>query len=422
MITQTSLVSTQNRIEVPFIVIEIGDYTFGAYNTVTSIETRKITFPNFVKSCQVKKVNGTVNTYTIQLVYPITERDDPNMLDRIFSSVSDTRLIKLKYGDAMMPNYIYKEEEVLIKKLQSRVDFKGSKIEYTLEAVSNSINLTVGAESFPSVYAKPSDQIKRLFEDERFGLLDLFHGMRPFKGDLSRFIVGDDKPVMIEGKSNISVLSYINFLVNCMCNVNEDPDAKLKKTRYYWATYDDISNEYGGPYIRVVNTTAHLQYNVDYSTYEVDIGYPSSNLVTDFSINNNESWSLIYEHAEKIQVPEYTYNIGLDGKLVPIKSSAIMNSRAYSYQTEASRTWWSNMTQFPISASLSIKGLLRPAILMSHVRINSYFYGHKHVSSGLYIITKQEDTIDNQGYRTTLALTRVSGDTSLDNTLIDSGS
>lgn len=414
MTTQTSLVSSQNRIEVPFIVLKVGDYTFGAYNSVTTAKSRKITFPNFIKSLNVKKVNGTVNIYTIQLVYPITERDDPNMLDRIFSSVSGTRLINLMYGDAMMPNYIYREEEVLIKKLQSKVDFRGSKIEYTIEAVSNSINLTVGAESFPSRFAKPSDVLKELFEDSRYGLLDLFHGMKAFKGNLSKFIAGDDKAVPIEGKSNISVLSYINFLVSCMCHVNESPDTKLKKTRYYWATYDDISNEYGGPYIRVINTTAHLKYNVDYSTYEVDIGYPSSNFVTEFNINNNESWSLIYDHAEKVHVPEYTYNIGLDGKLVPIKSSAIMNSKTYSYQTEASRTWWSNMTQFPISASLSIKGLLRPAILMSHVRINSYFYGHKHVSSGLYIITKQEDTIDNRGYRTTLALTRISGDNSLD--------
>ena len=68
------------------------------------------------------------------------------------------------------------------------------------------------------------------------------------------------------------------------------------------------------------------------------------------------------------------------------------------------------MTQFPITAVLQIKGLLRPALLMSYVKINCYFYGHKHVSSGLYIITKQQDKIDTAGYRTTLSLTRVSGD------------
>jgi hypothetical protein len=68
------------------------------------------------------------------------------------------------------------------------------------------------------------------------------------------------------------------------------------------------------------------------------------------------------------------------------------------------------MTQYPISAKITIKGLLKPAILMSYLKVNTYFYGHKHISSGLYIITKQEDQIDSSGYRTTLSITRISGD------------
>ena len=68
------------------------------------------------------------------------------------------------------------------------------------------------------------------------------------------------------------------------------------------------------------------------------------------------------------------------------------------------------MTEFPITATLTIKGLMRPSMLMSKVRINSYFYGIKHVSSGLYIITRQEDSVDGNGYKTTLSLTRIGAD------------
>lgn len=68
------------------------------------------------------------------------------------------------------------------------------------------------------------------------------------------------------------------------------------------------------------------------------------------------------------------------------------------------------MTEFPITATLTIKGLMRPSILMSKVRINSYFYGIKHISSGLYIITRQEDSVSSSGYRTTLTLTRIGAD------------
>ena len=56
------------------------------------------------------------------------------------------------------------------------------------------------------------------------------------------------------------------------------------------------------------------------------------------------------------------------------------------------------------------KNKTKEVMLMSYVKINTYFYGHKHISSGLYIITKQEDSIDASGYRSTLSITRVSGD------------
>ena len=72
--------------------------------------------------------------------------------------------------------------------------------------------------------------------------------------------------------------------------------------------------------------------------------------------------------------------------------------------------WWKNVTQYPISATVTLKGLLRPAILMSKVRLSVLFYGKAHISSGEYIINKQVDTIDGNGCWTTLNLVRVDGD------------
>ena len=65
------------------------------------------------------------------------------------------------------------------------------------------------------------------------------------------------------------------------------------------------------------------------------------------------------------------------------------------------------MINYPINSTLKIKGLLRPAILMSYVYINAQFYGKPHISSGYYIVTKQVDDISQSGYRTTLSLVRV---------------
>ena len=70
------------------------------------------------------------------------------------------------------------------------------------------------------------------------------------------------------------------------------------------------------------------------------------------------------------------------------------------------------MTEFPVEATLTIKGLTRPSMLMTYVKLNVLFAGGvKHISSGMYIITKQVDSISNAGYTTTLTLLRVGGDT-----------
>jgi len=48
---------------------------------------------------------------------------------------------------------------------------------------------------------------------------------------------------------------------------------------------------------------------------------------------------------------------------------------------------------------------------MTYLRLNVIFPGgHKHISSGLYIITKQTDVIDFNGYKTTLNLTKIKGE------------
>lgn len=48
---------------------------------------------------------------------------------------------------------------------------------------------------------------------------------------------------------------------------------------------------------------------------------------------------------------------------------------------------------------------------MQYLRLNVIFPGgKKHITSGLYIVTKQTDMIDRSGYRTTLNLVRIEGD------------
>lgn len=409
----TSLISVQTRVESPFIILKIGKYTFGhcaAPVARKNLAQFKVTYPNYLTGLTVKKINGAVNMYSIRMTYAITESDDPNMLEQVFSSISESRLITLQYGDWAMPSYIYKNEEAILTKVTSNVDFMNSKIEYTLTATSTSLSMTSVLHDFPARRKKPSDVIKELLADVRYNLTSIFYGMHGLdKRKLSELIDSTDKVVQLQAQKSMSVLNYLNYLVSCMTAIN-DTNPDLKQSRYYWASYDDISNEFGGPYFKVIKVSANILYNNSYNCYEVDIGYPSGNLVSNFTLDNNESWAILYKYSKQINTPTYSYDIDNDGKLNSSYSPMITRSSKYGNTTEASKAWWSDMTQYPISAKLTIKGLLKPALLMSYVKINTYFYGHKHISSGLYIITKQEDSIDASGYRSTLSVTRVGGD------------
>lgn len=413
----TDLLSYPSLVEAPFIIVEIGGYTFGSYQNSGSKLSGKVTYPNFMSSINIVKINGQLNTYTIKMVYQIREGDDPNMLDAVFSvnvSKYGYQKIKISYGDWSCPSYIYKEEEAIITKVLSNVDFQGSRIDYTLNCTSTKLALTSNTYNFPAVVAKPSDVLINLTCNKAYGLQNVFTGMSSKnKIKSSGFIASDDKVVKIEAKENVNLLAYMNYVVSCMSCVADSDDSIIKNYKYFLSLEDDADNNIGGSYYKVTkvsakDTTTQNQDSPD--TYSVDVGYPGNNFVTGFSINNNELWSIVYNYSKTLPQSNYVYNIDNEGRLVTTYSPAISTSRDYKYTTESSKTWWTSMTEFPITATLKIKGLLRPSILMSKVRINSYFYGRKHISSGLYIITKQEDTVDASGYKTVLTLTRVGAD------------
>ena len=410
----SSLVSAQNRVESPFIIVTMGNYTFGNCSDMESLQRMrrsfKVTYPNFMKSIRIVKVNGTVNTYTIVMEYAITEFDDPNLIDKILSSISKSREIKISYGDWNAPAYIYKDEVAIISKISSNVDMSASKITYTISCTSTALSLKAGSFSFNACERKPSDVIKELLNNEAYGLKNIFTGMKnSTKVSLNNFIAGDDKVVRIDAKQSINILDYLGYLVNCMESQTHN-GGNIKDANYFMAVYDDISNEYGGPYFKIVKVATGQTLPLSYSTYEVDVGYPSGSYVSSFTVDTDNAWSILYDYAQGVQQPQRSYSIDDNGQLISSVSPVLMNSSKHLKTTATDKTWWTQVTQFPITATITIKGLLRPALLMSSVKVNTFFYGRKHMSSGLYLITRQEDSIDANGYKTTLRLLRTGGD------------
>lgn len=410
------LFASTSYVETPFIIATIGGYSFGVYNAETKniinkikeIPSILINYPNFVDSLVVKKINGALNTYTLKLTYAITKGDDPNLIDKVLSKAKNDRTIKLSYGDLSIPTFIYKEEEAFITQVKNTIDVNNSSITYILSCTSKALNLNTGNLSFKKAHMKPSDRIKEILYSGTYGLLDIFYGMRNRDVVLRRnLIASDDIAVDIEAKTNVSIIDYLKYLVSCMTSIEDSSRNVVNKRKYLLMVYDDVSSNYNGPYFSVtkIDTTANERNNSD--IYEVNIGYPGQNIVTNFSVNDDETYSLLYDFSESINQSKYEYRINNNGEIESFYSPNITNSDVLYKTTAAERNWWTQVTQFPISATLTIKGLLKPVILMTYIKINVWFYGRKHISSGVYMITEQEDTINSSGYRTRLSLTRV---------------
>ena len=407
-----NLLSSASRVEVPFVQVTIGDYVFGVFQQTEPEELSSdgkkykyvgVKYPNFITSLNIVKVNGKVNQYTLVLNYPIHAGDDPNFFEKIFGSVSDTRVIKFSYGDMSVPSYIFRDEEAIITTIQTQFSAMNSVITYTISAVSSSFLAT--SANLPPINpgkAKPTDIIYQLlYETPAAGLLEVFPGM----SDKNMFstcllIKGQEKAVTLKDIGDSSAFEYLSYLVSCI----DDGTGSA----YVLQVVDDVTGDYGGSYFKIVP----VESGDDFQTYQIDIGYPSQNVVTSFSVSNNETYSLFYKYQNSINDAEYVQRINDNGELENVFAPVATSGNPYRETFVDDETWWKKATKYPISAEITLKGLLRPAILMTNIRLNVYYYGRKHISSGLYIITSQKDQIDSSGYRTTLTLTRIGEDDS----------
>ena len=370
-----------------------------------------IQYPQYIKSLEVTKINGQVNKYNLTIEYPVTQFDDPNFFEKVFSSVSRSRKIIFTYGDAETPAYVYKNEEAIITNITQSFELQSSKITYRIQAVSSAALSTDGSLTVPAPgrKVKPSDEIKKLFRSNK-SLQNTFTGMK--SSDLDSLIAGDDMPVEIESKQNISAIDYINYLAGCMIPAGSGPG--LSKEIYIMTIYDDsitssdkmLSKK--GPYFKVTKVSTVMERG---DAYEIDIGINTSTIVKSFQIDRQENYSIYYEYQNLAHPENYVRRINGDGQWEDVYAPTSM-TRPNSYGIGASdQVWWTKATQFPINATIQVQGLLRPATLMQYVRLNVIFPGgNKHLSSGLYIVTRQVDNIGPGGYATTLGLTRIKGD------------
>ena len=348
------------------------------------------------------------------LEYPVRSHDDPNLIEKILSSVTRTRKIVFSYGDATNPAYVYKDEEAIITKVTQQFNMESSVIQYEISAVSACALASSGSFTFANTSPKkPSDEIKRVLRDNTYGLKALYRGVND--NNINQLIDGTDQAVQLDTKTNISPLEYINYLVGCMIPAGASADARTKDL-YILTLHDEtifdtsFSNSnisYGGPYLKVTRVSTNTMHMSD--AYEIDVGINTSTIVLGFSIENNENYAMLYDYNEALVTEQYTMRLNDQGKWEQTFAPMFTSGNNQYLTRPEDRSWFTKLTKYPISATIKVQGLLRPASVLQFVRLNVIFPGgNYHISSGLYIVTRQVDNISSSGYVTTLSMTRLS--------------
>ena len=393
-LTKGNLLSYPNLVEAPFIEVDLNGIKIGGYGN------KEDKYPNNVTQLEIDKINGRINQYKISLINQVRAGEDPNFIDSLLSRTGVRNKLKIKYGDSAYGSF-FKEDEAYIVDATYNEDVNSAKITYTINAVSSLGEVQQAYFNFPEVESKPSSEIiDLLYKNKNTSnqLLDLLPGMRNEQETLSRGLIPtDDDKVIIPGGENFSLVDRLTQLVSYMTD-SSSPESS------YFLSYEDSGDN--NSIFKITKTTPTGDNDaIATNCYYVDVGYPGNSFVTRFEVSSDVYWPIFYKYSDNIIA--YDYDIDYNGKLITKQINPVTIDDKYNSRRHALESWKNFVEAYPISATLTIKGLMKPVSLMEKVYVYSQFYGERDLATGLYSIIGQHDSISGNGYNTTLYLLKV---------------
>lgn len=182
---------------------------------------------------------------------------------------------------------------------------------------------------------KPSEMIVSLIKNSTYKLTNIFFGMK--NKDPYSFIDGDDQIVTIPAVTNKPIMDYIATLVSYMVPNGSNRDSIVQSNIYSLATYDDVNGTYGGPYFEVRKMQRSSSALESLCSYVVDIGYPTANLVEDFSVNTDNNWSIFYDYNREVASQDYVKRLNSKGELEYMYNPQLTNGQ-FDLE-EADKSW-----------------------------------------------------------------------------------
>ena len=389
------LLSYANVVEAPTIILNLNGVPIGGYGNFGD------TFPNYITSMSVNKISGHINQYTINLRYTVRYGEDPNFIDKLLSRTGFRNKIQILYGDSNGIK-LFRDDEAIVTDVTFNESVSSKTIDYTITAMSSVISAVSTTVNYASQVAKPSNLINELFyssSDSSQALLEALPGMaNETLVNSMGLIPTNDEIIETQTRLDTSPISQLAYYVQGMYNAHTN-------TIYTLTYYDDTQNELGGPYAKITEIGSTSTDTLSGQYFEVDVGYPGNNFVMDFTIDADTYFPLVYRYNDGFT--RWDYDIDNEGNIVKVKTNPLLTNNVFHKRNVIQSNWWKRVTEYPISATLTIKGLVKPIMITSYIKVNVLFYGSTDLASGLYTVLGQTDTISGSGYTTTLSLLRV---------------
>lgn len=333
---------------------------------------------------------------------------------RKYSKISSQRSILISYGNSD-PNSgnIYRTDEALVISYTPDIRIDNGTIDYTIKAVSKSAMSQYDTYPFGNTLksgTKLSKEIARTFYDKTYGLEAIFPGGLYINGIkvTSATYEADDSP--IEGNYTAGVdmtpLDYIKSLVSMMV-YEKIGESTVENSRYMVYTDDsyDIKTHRSNASLRITRYNTEI---ASYYRYLVEIGTRDSSVIS-FSANVEGQYSLAIAYNKSVKYNnsvKYIINDNAEIKAVNSESPVLNGSDVDT--TGAESYWWSMMSSYPIITTITIRGLAGRLNIMDKIRLEIFQYGEMYWLSGRYAVIGITDSVNDQGYQSTLNLLRIS--------------
>ena len=331
----------------------------------------------------IKEIEGLLS-------HQVSPGRNPNYIDELLSA-NGYEKIGIRFGDAMSEVDIV-DNNAILSNVNTTFDFQSCNIKYSVSAISSNFLSSTNKRNFPAITDKGSNIARGLFKSAQSSLAEIYPKMLDNNYvTKNNLIPNTDTVISMKAMENVNDITYLKEVVSSMQSLANPNSMFYLELREEDFKIHEISSD---------------GYSSSASLYEVDINYPDDAQVFSFSDSTDFAWSLAYEYNGKIS--NYTYSVSDEGKRISIPgtSNNMFNDQG---ALNISENWWKQVTEFPTTATLTCRGLLSPLLLMTYIKVNSYYYGSKRLTSGVYIVTGQEDIISGGGFRTNLSLTKVSG-------------